>query len=107
MNSDSAFMQHHNDLTNLLIELSLKFINLPVQNIELEINAALERIGKFVQVDRVYICEYNYEKKMGTYNYEWCNVGITPFINEFKNIPLELVFSFIQIQQQGEKLNNL
>jgi len=102
MNSDSAFMQHHNDLTNLLIELSLKFINLPVQNIELEINAALERIGKFVQVDRVYICEYNYEKQMGTYNYEWCNNGITPFIDEFKNIPLELVFSFIQIQQQGE-----
>ncbi len=102
MNSDSAFMQHHNDLTNLLIELSLKFINLPVQNIEIEINAALEKIGEFVQVDRVYICEYNYEKQMGTYNYEWCNNGITPFINEFQNIPLDLVFSFIDIQQQGE-----
>ncbi|MBP1672960.1 MAG: hybrid sensor histidine kinase/response regulator [Bacteroidetes bacterium] len=102
MNNDNALMQHHNDLTNLLIELSLKFINLPIQNIEIEINAALEKIGLFVQVDRVYICEYNYEKQIGTYNYEWCNIGILPFIDEFKNIPLDLVFSYIHLQQQGE-----
>jgi PAS domain S-box-containing protein len=102
MNNDTALMQHHHDLTNLLIELSLKFINLPVQNIEIEINAALERIGEFVQVDRVYICEYRYDKNVGTYNYEWCNNGVTPFIDEFNNIPLDLVISFIDLQKQGE-----
>ena len=83
------WMQNQNNLINLLIDLSLKFINLPVQNIDSEINLAIERIGRFVNVDRVYICEYFFDQKTGSNTYEWCNKGIQPYIHELQNLPLE------------------
>jgi PAS domain S-box-containing protein len=102
MNQNPEFIDYHDELTDLLIELSLKFINLPIQNIENEINTAIAKIGKFVQVDRVYICEYRFDLNLGVYNFKWCNDGVVSFINDFQNIPLEEIFQFIKIHQKGE-----
>ena len=96
------WMQNQNNLINLLIDLSLKFINLPVQNIDSEINLALERIGRFVNVDRVYICEYFFDQKTGSNTYEWCNKGIQPYIHELQNLPLENFKFFVDNHLKGE-----
>ena len=96
------WIQNQNNLINLLIDLSLKFINLPVQNIDSEINLALERIGRFVNVDRVYICEYFFDQKTGSNTYEWCNKGIQPYIHELQNLPLENFKFFIDNHLKGE-----
>ncbi|HPS71025.1 MAG TPA: response regulator [Bacteroidales bacterium] len=96
------WMQNQNNLTNLLIDLSLKFINLPIQDIDFEINLALERIGKFVHVDRVYICEYYFDKNTGSNTFEWCNEGIPSYIQELQNLPLENFKYFIDYHKKGE-----
>lgn len=48
----------------------------------------LENIGKFLSVDRVYIIDFN--KKIFTNTFEWCNKGITPEQDNLKNIPIDV-----------------
>ncbi|MDX9892275.1 MAG: hypothetical protein RBS29_07255, partial [Bacteroidales bacterium] len=68
--------KHQEDLLlSLFIELSLKFINSPIEHIEEEINLALKKIGEHMQIDRVYIIEYDFQEQQGKYSYEWCNKG--------------------------------
>lgn len=96
------WMQNQNNITTLLIDLCLKFINLPVQNIDSEINLALERIGRYLKVDRVYICEYDFDHNTGSNTYEWCNKGILPYIQDLQNLPLDNFRYFIDAHKKGE-----
>lgn len=39
----------------LLIKMAKTFINMPIENLDTEVNAALAEIGKYVNADRAYI----------------------------------------------------
>jgi len=68
----------------LLSEVSLKLNSL--NEIGRNINEALELIGQHTDVSRVYIFEDNPDKITTTNTCEWCNVNISPQINELQNI---------------------
>ncbi|MBL7965885.1 MAG: PAS domain S-box protein [Prolixibacteraceae bacterium] len=72
----------------LLIEISSTFINLPLEKIDVSINNALEEMGRFAGVDRVYIFDFDDETGLCTNTYEWCEQGIEPQIDFLQNIPL-------------------
>ena len=94
--------KHQEDLLlSLFIELSLKFINSPIEHIEEEINLALKKIGEHMQIDRVYIIEYDFQEQQGKYSYEWCNKGIVTFIDKISTIPLEQIPEFMKLQENS------
>lgn len=77
------------------------------ENIEQEIDLVLKKIGEYVQVDRVYIIEYDFQSMLGYYNYEWCNIGIDSFIKEIPTIPLDQIPEIIDLHQKGKILEIL
>ena len=47
---------------DLLMKISSVYINIPLDTLEKEIVVSLEIIGKFINVERVYVFEYNHQK---------------------------------------------
>ncbi len=66
-------LEHRLKLEQLLIEISTSFINLDATSIDNEINNALERIGRFTQVDRGYVFLVQLENpQLMVKTHEWC-----------------------------------
>lgn len=89
---------------NLLMEISSKYINLPIDELEVSINESLAKLGKFVNVDRVYIFDYNYEKKTTSNLFEWCDDGIEPQIENLQDIPFSEVPVWVETHNRGEEI---
>ena len=78
------------DLQKMLMKIATQFINISLSDVDFQINKALGEIGDFIQADRVYIFEYDYEKQLTRNTFEWCNDGITPEIHNLQELPIIL-----------------
>lgn len=72
---------------SLITSISSKFINLPTEKIDAEINEALKAIGEFTKADRSYIFRYNDDASIMDNTHEWCAEGVAPQIERLKDIP--------------------
>ncbi|CDX04337.1 Adaptive-response sensory-kinase SasA [bioreactor metagenome] len=62
--------------------LSTGFINCPVDKIDEEITSALEKIGKFLRVDCIFVDQFYEEGRKYKKVMEWNPPGITPFLTQ-------------------------
>lgn len=88
----------------LLVDMAKMFINIPLKNISKEIEKALGTMGNFVNADRVYIFDYDWEKRICKNTYEWCNDGITPEIENLQEVNLDEIPWWVDAHKKGEKL---
>ena len=89
---------------NLLMEISSKYINLPVNQIQFAINESLKQIGQYVKVDRVYIFNYDFASQTSSNTYEWCNDGIEPQLKLLQNIPFSDMPIWIKTHSEGKPI---
>ncbi|MBM3430022.1 MAG: PAS domain S-box protein, partial [Bacteroidetes bacterium] len=88
----------------ILVEVSSKYINIPIELVNSSIDDSLARIGKFVDVDRVYVFDYNYEKQTSSNLFEWCAEGIEPQIDNLQEIPFEYIPVWLEKHLKGESI---
>jgi len=74
---------------DLLMKISSVYINIPLDTLEKEIVESLEIIGKFINVDRVYVFVYNHKNKCASNQFEWCAKGILPQMQSLQDIPFD------------------
>ena len=86
----------------LLLELSSSFIDLPLNQIDSQVNKTLQEMARFVDADRAYIFEYNFDEGCTDNTYEWCVNSIEPQIRELQNIPIRLIPDWIKKHLEGE-----
>jgi PAS domain S-box-containing protein len=79
-------------------------ISIPVTATDSQIQLALERLGLFAGVDRVYIFQISDDRTMITNSHEWCADGIEPQIAILQNLPLS---DFAWIEERLEHLETL
>jgi hypothetical protein len=77
-------------LHSLINEISSLLIQSNFNEISLSINKALNMLGDYANVDRVYIFEFDYLNNTMNNTYEWCAEGVTPEIDNLKNLPNDL-----------------
>lgn len=99
--SDSKSFQH---TLTLLANMAKSFINIPLSNISKEIDKALGTMGEFVNADRAYIFEYDWERQICINTYEWCNSGITPEIENLQEVSLSDITWWVDAHTKGEKI---
>lgn len=75
------------DFENELLQLSPKIAGIKLQEIPGVMNLSLERISKFLQTDRSYIYEFDFDRQTMSKTHEWCGEGIIPNIHLRQNIP--------------------
>ncbi|MBE0685957.1 MAG: diguanylate cyclase [Anaerolineaceae bacterium] len=82
---------HKANFDRLITTLSLNFIDLEPDYLDVEINRSLQMIGEFAAVDRSYVFLYSDDGKFMTNTHEWCAPGIEPQISQIQNFPVESI----------------
>jgi len=95
-------LQKQNTIQELMTSLSTSFINMPIEEIDERINLAMASIGKFVDGDRVYIIEYDFNKMVANNSYEWCADGIEPQIEILQDIPVDAMPEWLEAHLNGK-----
>lgn len=88
--------------TQLLMQISTSFINLPLSEVENAVQRSLDEISQFVNADQSFIVHYNFEKQIASLDYEWCNVGFSRRTETLKTIPMGKMDNWIAIHNKGE-----
>lgn len=88
--------------TQLLMQISTSFINLPLSEVESAIQNSLNEISMFVQADQSYIVHYDFEKRIAVLDNEWCNEGFSPRMKRLKTISMDKMDNWVSLHQKGE-----
>ncbi|MEI6695102.1 MAG: PAS domain S-box protein [Bacteroidota bacterium] len=91
-------------LQRILMNISSKYINIPLSEIDSAIVQSLEELGQFVDADRAYIFEYDWQKQICNNTFEWCAQEINPQIAELQNVALSLIPEFVEAHQLGNTM---
>lgn len=91
-------------LQNLLTHLATDFVNIPIENSAQAVNRLLSLIGEQLEVDRVYIFDYDFAGNSMSNTFEWCAPGISPEIENLQEIPNDLVPEWVSTHLSGENL---
>ncbi len=79
----------HLELEKLLVTLSSKFINLPMEETDKAINQVIETIGEFAGVDRSYLLMIREDEPPIMDNtFEWCSPGTQSVMHKVQSIDL-------------------
>lgn len=89
-------------LQQIIMKLATDFVNVPLERVDEEINSALETIGEYTGVDRVYIFKHDYKRRITTNTHEWCREGISPQIDKLQKTPFEFFPDTLERHERGE-----
>ncbi|MDD2906585.1 MAG: bacteriohemerythrin [Sulfurimonas sp.] len=97
-------MRYQERYRRFLFELSVSFINIPLEDLDAVIDAALEKMASFVGADRAYIFAYDLDKQTTSNTYEWCGEDIIPQRESLQDLPLSMISGWYEIHSQGEDI---
>jgi PAS domain S-box-containing protein len=98
----SQLIEKQLKFTQLLMNISTSFINLPLNEVEVAIQNSLAEISKFVSADQSYIITYDFKQQLALMDYEWCNEGFSPRKAIYQTIPMEKMDNWIPTHLKGE-----
>lgn len=98
-------LRQRNKLFHLISTISQRFINIPLEHLNEEINNALKELGEFSKADRIAIFDYDFKNGLAYYSYEWCAKGIESKKEALSVIPLANFNSWIDLLKMGEPIN--
>jgi len=82
-------LKYRSSFENLILSLATQFINLPPEELDTAIDAALQSIGRFTGVDRCYLFLFAEDLATMTCTYEWSADGIHHEIDNLFQIPMQ------------------
>ncbi|MEO1254945.1 MAG: PAS domain S-box protein, partial [Bacteroidota bacterium] len=97
-------LRKYAEMQRILIALSTKYIDLPLEQVEKAINDSLEELGDFVGADRSYVFDFDKLNGICTNTYEWCEIGIKSELENSQKIPLEIMPELVKAHSKGEPL---
>jgi PAS domain S-box-containing protein len=99
-----ADLQQQARLRELLMEISSGFINVSLEQVDRAIQRSLSNLGTFVNADRSYIFEYDWDKQVCNNTYEWCHAGIEPQLENLQQVPLDMMPDWVIAHKKGEAM---
>jgi len=91
-------------MQELLRKIALNYINIPLEEVDSTIHKSLEEVGKFVNADRAYVFDYDWDNDVCNNTYEWCGDGVSPEIDNLQNIPLEDIPFWVNDHKEGKAI---
>jgi len=98
-------LEKQSALQKILMDISSKYINMPVAQIEWEIMSSLRELAIFVEADRAYVFDYDWENRVCKNTHEWCAEGITSYKIELQNLSMNKIPQWIKAHRKGLSVN--
>lgn len=90
---------------NIILKIATELININMNQFDEVIQDTLSLVGEFLDVDRVYVFEYDHDKQVAINTYEWCNKGVEPQIDNLKESSTkDLMESLVMPHLAGENV---
>ncbi|WP_163714701.1 ATP-binding protein [Mangrovibacterium lignilyticum] len=80
-------LNYRYQIEKLVAGVSSDFVKLRFDSLDKTINNTLRKIGEFCEIDRSYLFLLHWDKKKLDNTHEWCAPGITPEIDNLKDLP--------------------
>ncbi|HLD54393.1 MAG TPA: PAS domain S-box protein [Sediminibacterium sp.] len=68
---------------------------------EVAVQESLAELGLFLEADRVYIFDYDFEHSLSNNTYEWCSKGIKPHIDDLQMVPFSIMEDWLDQHTKG------
>lgn len=95
-------LKYQSEMQKILIDISSKYINLPLDSLHETIRSTLDQLGTFLRVDRIEMHDYDFEERFCSTTYEWCAKGVPPAEEQQHAIPFEVVEEMMQVHLEGK-----
>jgi PAS domain S-box-containing protein len=89
----------------IVMQLATDFVNTPLEDVGREIQQMLQTVGQFVESDRVYVFEYDFEQGIASNTYEWCAHGIEPEIDNLQGVPIDHIPQWVSLHRTGQVMH--
>ena len=97
-------LKHHLTIERIIMHIATEYINIPLEEADEAIENILGEIARFVEADRAYVFEYDFESETTTNTHEWCAQGITPEIQNLQKVPLSTITQWVEQHLKGEAM---
>ena len=88
----------------IMRDMALKFINLPIYKVFAATNEALEQVGNFFGVERAYVLDYDFADGNARISAEWCAEGVEPQIENAQPLPIDSIPDWVEPHRRGGAL---
>ncbi len=95
-------LHFNQDFERLITRLASDLMNAEPTTLDSEIQSALGRLGRFVDVDRVAIYAIDDDHLTASITHEWCTAGIVGVKELLQKVPLEHVRWFVERATTGD-----
>jgi PAS domain S-box-containing protein len=92
-------------IEQIVSKLSTNLINIKSEVLDKEIEKAMEKIGTYSEVDRVYIFQYEKDRKFISNTYEWCSGGVKSVKENLQVVPVSITPWWMQKLENHETIH--
>ena len=89
-------------MQSLLTHIAKACINMPLEGMHETVEHFLGEISQFMRVQRAYVFEYYWDRKVTSVLYEWCENGVASQKENFQNLPLSPLSAWIKAHLVGK-----
>ncbi len=97
-------LRSHAEFEALITQISTEFLNLPRTEIDERIREALERIGKYIGVDRAYVFQFSEDGKRFSNTHEWRAKELEAQKQNLQNLRVEDLSWWAKTLQNDENI---
>lgn len=97
-------LKNQTSLRELLMEISSDFINISLDKVDEAIQHSLQTMCEFVNADRSYTFDYDWDANECNNMYEWCEADIEPQLENLQHVPLEMMPDWVIAHKKGEAM---
>lgn len=97
-------LKSQSELLELLVQTSSSYINISEEDLHHTIQASLQKLGEFVEADRMYVFDYDWAQNTCSNTFEWCAKGIEPQLEFLQETSLEGLEDWTERHLKGEMM---
>lgn len=94
-------LRFQNKLQSLMMKTAKTYLVGLHNEPEVAVQESLAELGLFLEADRVYIFDYDFEHSLSNNTYEWCGKGIKPHIDDLQMVPFSIMEDWLDQHTKG------
>lgn len=94
-------LRFQNKLQSLMMKTAKTYLSGLQNEPEIAVQESLAELGIFLEADRVYIFDYDFDHLLCNNTYEWCNAGIKAHKDDLQMVPFAIMEDWISQHTKG------